>query len=276
MKLGDRDFRIKPDTGEIEPATGRTQQGRVRDDWGNWFGCDNSTLLRHYPLADHYLRRNPHVAYPSPAVNVPAGPEPTGSSRSSRRCSASSSPARPGSVTAACGLGIYRDDLLGDEFTGNAFTCEPVNLVVHRPHPQPSGSTFTGRRAADEEDSEFLASTDPWFRPVQVTTGPDGGLWVVDMYRFVIEHPRWIPPEDLAQVDHRAGARLGRIYRVRPEGQPLRPWVRLDRLDAAGLVAALDSPTAGSATWRRRCSSGGATPRRPRRWRSCSDHPPAP
>ena len=44
VALGDRDFRIKPDTGEIEPATGRTQQGRVRDDWGNWFGCDNSNL----------------------------------------------------------------------------------------------------------------------------------------------------------------------------------------------------------------------------------------
>ena len=36
----------------------------------------------------------------------------------------------PGTVTAACGLGIYRDDLLGEDFTGNAFTCEPVNLLV--------------------------------------------------------------------------------------------------------------------------------------------------
>src|SRR5207253_8238197 len=39
VPLGDRDFRIKPDAGVLEPATGRTQQGRVRDDWGNWFGC---------------------------------------------------------------------------------------------------------------------------------------------------------------------------------------------------------------------------------------------
>src|SRR5262245_10602356 len=50
LALGDRDFRIKPDTGAIEPAAGRTQQGRVRDDWGNWFGCDNSVLARHMPL----------------------------------------------------------------------------------------------------------------------------------------------------------------------------------------------------------------------------------
>ena len=49
------------------------------------------------------------------------------------------------------------------------------------------------KRPADEQTSEFLASTDNWFRPVQAVTGPDGCLWVVDMYRFVIEHPRWIP-----------------------------------------------------------------------------------
>ncbi len=48
LDLGNRDFRIKPDTGEIEPATGRTQQGLARDDRGNWFACDNSTLCRHY------------------------------------------------------------------------------------------------------------------------------------------------------------------------------------------------------------------------------------
>ncbi|HEY2251918.1 MAG TPA: neutral/alkaline non-lysosomal ceramidase N-terminal domain-containing protein, partial [Planctomycetaceae bacterium] len=73
VALGDRDFRIKPDEGIIEPATGRTQQGRVRDDWGNWFGCDNSNLCRHYPLADQYLRRNPHFAPEGLSVSVPDG-----------------------------------------------------------------------------------------------------------------------------------------------------------------------------------------------------------
>ena len=61
VDLGGRDFRIKPDTGEIEPVAGLSQQSRVRDDWGNWFGCDNSTLLWHFPLAEHYVKRNPHV-----------------------------------------------------------------------------------------------------------------------------------------------------------------------------------------------------------------------
>src|SRR5262249_55328628 len=56
-----RDFRVNPDTGAFEPASGLTQQGRTRDDWGDWFGCDNSTAAWHYPIHDHYLRRNPYV-----------------------------------------------------------------------------------------------------------------------------------------------------------------------------------------------------------------------
>jgi putative membrane-bound dehydrogenase-like protein len=239
VALGDRDFRIKPDTGELEPATGRTQQGRVRDDRGNWFGCDNSNLIRHYVLEDHYLKRNPHVAYPNTSVNVAPSWKLFPLKADAQRFALSGP---PGNVTAACGLGIYRDDLLGKEFYGNAFTCEPVNLLVTRLVLKPSGSTFRGVRAPDETESEFLASTDNWFRPVHVTTGPDGALWVADMYRYLIEHPRWIPPADLAKIDVRAGAGLGRIYRVRPADKPVRPWVRLDKLDTAGLVAALDSP----------------------------------
>ena len=238
--LGDRDFRIEPDTGEIEPASGRTQQGRVRNDWDDWFGCDNSNLCWHYAVADHYLRRNPYVAPPNPVVSVPAGPDPNRLFPARLpQLFALSGPA--GRTTAACGIGIYRDDRLGGEFTGNTFTCEPVNLLVHRLALKPSGSTFRGDRSRVDADREFLSSTDTWFRPVQATTGPDGGLWVADMYRFIIEHPRWIPPADLAKVDPRAGAGLGRIYRVRPVGDAPKAWPRLDKLDAAGLVAALDS-----------------------------------
>jgi putative membrane-bound dehydrogenase-like protein len=242
VSLGDRDFRIRPDTGELEPAAGRTQQGRVRNDWGDWFGCDNSTLCRHYPLPDHYLRRNPHVAPPPAGVLVADYPDANRLYPIHRQLQLFKLSGPPSRVTAACGLGIYRDDLLGKDCTGDAFVCEPVNLVVHRLKLSPCGSTFSGRRADDEKTSEFLASIDNWFRPVQVRTGPDGALWVVDMYRYVIEHPRWIPPEELAKVDVRAGSTMGRIYRIHPKNHPPRPLPRLDKLDTAGLVAALDSP----------------------------------
>jgi putative membrane-bound dehydrogenase-like protein len=242
VQLGDRDFRIKPDLGLLEPVTGRTQQGRARNDWDDWFGCDNSNLCRHYPLADHYLKRNPHVAVEVTAYSVLDYPDSHRLYPISRELQLFKLSGPPGYTTAACGLGIYRDDLLGKEYQGNAFVCEPVNLLVHRMVLSPKGSTFSGRRAPGEEKSEFLASTDTWFRPVRVQTGPDGALWVVDMYRYVIEHPRWIPPEDLAQLDLRAGSTMGRIYRIFPADKGPRPIPRLDKLGTAGLAAALDSP----------------------------------
>src|SRR5262249_4406636 len=103
------------------------------------------------------------------------------------------------------------------------------------------GYSFVGRRAEEEKTSEFLSSTDPWFRPVQVRTGPDGALWIVDMYRQVIEHPRWIPPDALARVDVRAGADRGRIYRVFQKAGKRQFCPRLDRADTNGLVNWLET-----------------------------------
>ena len=96
-------------------------------------------------------------------------------------------------------------------------------------------------RAPDEPDSEFLSSRDNWFRPVQARTGPDGALWVVDMYRFVIEHPRWIPPERLAKLDPRAGDDKGRIYRVVKKGEKLRSVPDLTRQSSFHLATMLDT-----------------------------------
>src|SRR5262249_53659092 len=213
-----------------------------RDDWENWFGCDNSTIAWHYPLPDHYIRRNPYVTAPSPRVSIAAGDNPNLLHPISRTLERFNQPQAANHVTSGCGLGIYRDDLLGSEYYGNAFLCEPVHNLVHRLVLEPNGLTFSGVRADDEQQSEFLASRDNWFRPVQARTGPDGALWVVDMYRFVIEHPRWIPAERLAKLDVRAGADKGRIYRIVPKGKKLRPIPDLTRVSETKLVASLDTP----------------------------------
>ena len=71
---------------------------------------------------------------------------------------------------------------------------------------------------------------------MQARTGPDGALWIVDMYRFVVEHPRWIPPERLAKLDVRAGDDKGRIYRVYPSGKKLRPIPDLTKLSTTALA----------------------------------------
>ncbi len=239
-----RDFRFKPDTGEFEPLAGVSQQGRVRNDFGEWFGQDNSTLLWHFPLPDHYARRNPHVAPPSARVVLPAaaGEDIGRVFPASHTLTRFNDPHAANRLTSACGPELYRDELLGAEFYGNAFVCEPVHNLVRRAVLVPDGISYTTQRVADEAASEFLASTDNWFRPVEVRTGPDGALWVVDMYRFVVEHPRWIPAERLKELDPRAGANMGRIWRVFPTGKMPRPIRNLTKLTPSQLVEVLDSP----------------------------------
>jgi putative membrane-bound dehydrogenase-like protein len=242
VDLRGRDFRIRPDDDMIDLQAGQTQYGRSRDDWGNWFGNSNSNPMYHYVLADHYIRRNPYVAAPDPRVNVSVTP---GASRvypTSRTLPRFNDPQAANHFTSACSAIVYRDELFGPAFANNTFVSEPVHNLIHREIMTPDGVTFTSRRAIDEQHSEFLASSDNWFRPTMIKTGPDGALWIADMYRQVIEHPEWIPKDWQKRLDLRAGHDKGRIYRVYPVGKRPRPIPRLDRLDTAGLVAALDSP----------------------------------
>jgi putative membrane-bound dehydrogenase-like protein len=238
-----RDFRIRPDQGLLDPQSGPSQYGRNRDDWDNWFGCENSEPMYQFVLADHYLRRNKHVPAMDGRVNVP---EQAGAAEvfpRSRTIARFNDLYAANRFTSANSTIVYRDDLFGPAFEGNAFISEPVHNLVHREVLRPEGLAFAGRRADDEKDSEFLASADNWFRPAMLATGPDGALWVADMYRQTIEHPEWIPLEIQKQIDLRAGSDMGRIYRVFPIGTRPRKIPRLDKMSTAELVAALDSPS---------------------------------
>ena len=244
VDVGRRDFRIAPDAGEIELLVGNSQYGRSRDDWGNWFGCNNSNPLWHYALEERYLRRNPHLMPPNAIVTVGAS---AGAARvfpSSATFARFNDPHGFNHFTSSCSPAIYRDELLGTDVAGNIFVCEPVHNLVHREQVRAVGASFVGERAAGEKESEFFASADLWSRFTAARAGPDGALYIADMYRLVIEHPQWIPAEWQKRIgDLRAGEDKGRIYRVRAKGVPLRPVPRLDRADAAGLVAALESPS---------------------------------
>lgn len=246
VDISGRDLRIRPATGELEAQTGQTQFGRFRDDWENWFGSNNSVPLRHYMLSDHYLRRNQRLK-PSSTVNEIARSDNSQVYPSSRVLShweGYKPPAQgqPHRFTSACGGAFYRDELFGPAFEDNIFICEPVHNLVHRRIVEPAGTTFTSRRADDERSAEFLASVDSWFRPTCVRTGPDGALWVADMYRLVIEHPEWIADSVEENLSLRAGHEAGRIYRVYPENRSPRAIPRLSPMSLTQLVAALDSP----------------------------------
>ena len=98
-------------------------------------------------------------------------------------------------------------------FEGAAFVAEPVHNLVHRDVVAPKGSTFVASRG--RRDMEFLASTDSWFRPVNLYVGPDAALYVIDYYRPYIEHPEW-GSSDLQKNPGvlSTGKDRGRIYRV--------------------------------------------------------------
>jgi putative membrane-bound dehydrogenase-like protein len=240
ISISGRDIRFRPETGEIETVSAQTQFGRRRDDWGNWFGNNNPTWLWHVTLPEHYLRRNPQLAVKRVRHML------ANYDNSTRVFPVSAPMVRPNQpwslnyVTSGCSPCPYRDDLFGPEFATSVFASEPVHNAVHREVLARDGSGFTSHRAAGEEQSEFLASTDNWFRPITLKTGPDGALYIADMYRFVIEHPEWISPEMQARLDLRAGADKGRIYRVVPEGKARRPIPNLAAKNTRDLVAAMD------------------------------------
>ena len=103
---------------------------------------------------------------------------------------------------------------------GIALTCDPTGNLVHaerlsesRAVSQQTALTYLPLYS-DSEQREFLASRDSWFRAVNLRTGPDGCLYIVDMHRAVIEHPNWVPSELKTRKDTRYGDDKGRIYRV--------------------------------------------------------------
>jgi mono/diheme cytochrome c family protein/glucose/arabinose dehydrogenase len=121
--------------------------------------------------------------------------------------------------TAACGPVIFNSKLFGDAYYGNAFVAEPAGNLIKRNILSNSAYTVTGKLAYS--DREFLASTDERFRPVNLSVGPDGALYIVDMYRGIIQHKTYLTPYLKGQIKARELSKpinLGRIYKVVPEG----------------------------------------------------------
>jgi putative membrane-bound dehydrogenase-like protein len=244
-KIGSRDFSFDPDTGNVRAESGPSQFGRNRDDAGHWFGTQNSRALWHYVLPDHYLKRNPHVPAPDPThlivtpLNAPVYPVSPPEKRFHSFENANH-------FTSACSGMIYRDELLWPrrENELDAFTCEPFHNLVQHNILVEDGVTWKARRSLGEEKHDFFASSDRWCRPVMTRTGPDGALWVVDMYRYMIEHPAWLPENGRAELlpHYRLGDDKGRIYRVFRADKPPRKVKPMDKLKPVELVQALDSP----------------------------------
>ncbi|MDZ4289980.1 MAG: PVC-type heme-binding CxxCH protein, partial [Prosthecobacter sp.] len=236
--LATNDFRFDPQTGEFQLEGGRSQYGKWRDDFGNWFGNNNSMWGWHYWLPLRYLEEHPKVVAKATREVMNADKQVFPISPPMRRFNWANA---TNTLTSGCSPMPYRDTLLGKDGENVLFVCEPSNNLVHREVLDYSGATITSHRHPGDEGSEFIASKDNWFRPTMARTGPDGALYVVDVYRLVLEHPEWIPAEIARNMDVRAGEDRGRIYRIRPESAPEAKPASLAEASDDALVEALKS-----------------------------------
>ncbi len=234
VHIGATDFRFRADGTAIEPVTGRSATfGHTMNDWGDRFLIDTrSPALYPLPIPYRYLARNPFLSSPKTVYNAanymrtyPASrPHPWRVERSRQpewakyytdRYGAAEAIAN-GYFTSACGPLLYRADRLPSPYRGSLFACEPSQNLVHRCLLSRSGLRFQARRARGEEKSEFLTSTDQWFRPINLATGPDGAIYIVDMYREIIEDYSAIPRYLQQQYGLIEGRDRGRIWRIVP------------------------------------------------------------
>ncbi|MCA9030716.1 MAG: neutral/alkaline non-lysosomal ceramidase N-terminal domain-containing protein [Planctomycetaceae bacterium] len=215
VNMSGRDLKVWPDIGLAEPISGRSQYGRSRDDFGNWFGNTNSEPLFHYIMEDSDLKRNPFVASPGTRLFLTEPRQAPPVYPTSRTLDRFNDLYAANRFTSACSPFVYRDSgAVNGDLYGDVFICEPVHNLVSRRKVAFPGVEPTATRAEGEAESEFLTSTDPWFRPVRLMNAPDGSILVCDIYRSVIEHPEWIPEAWQARLDLYAGNDMGRIYRV--------------------------------------------------------------
>jgi mono/diheme cytochrome c family protein/glucose/arabinose dehydrogenase len=216
-------YRLKDGKFLDQVADRRGQWGLTQDDYGRPFFNSNSDFLRANLFAESLGNRNPNFpataglgvqimkdqstwpSHPTPGVN--RGYEP-------KQLREDGSLARS---TATCGPSVYRGTLFPKEFRGNVFIPEPAGNLVKRVVLTEKKSVLTAANPA--ENSEFWTSTDERFRPVSSYTGPDGALYVVDMYRGIIQHTSFLTHYLIANIKDRnleTPHEMGRIWRVVP------------------------------------------------------------
>ena len=243
---GSFDFRATPSQG---------QWGVSADEYGRLYRNSNEDPLRTDLVPSHYATRNPNQpmlagVYERLIANVPVWP-------------ARKTPAvnrgyrdqtlRPDSTlahyTAAGTPTAYVGDRLPAELRSSVFVTEPAGNLVGRLVLEDRADGSRSARVAYDR-TEFLTSTDERFRPVNLASAPDGTMYVVDMYRGIIQHRTYITGYLEQKIRERGlenGIGMGRIYRVVHTSTARGETPRLSRKAPAELVAELSHPNG----WRR-------------------------
>lgn len=217
VKMPRQDMRFDPCTMKFEPVSGLGQFGNTINNDGVRFFSTNRNPIMMAMIPQSIVGRNPYQSIGKRHADV--GPSGGDTKVFPLVDMKSNWLAHAGTHTSACGVTAYRGDLWDTDFQNSVFVCEPIGHLVTRSiiRHQEHTPVLTAERARPKAD--FLASSDEWFRPSSLRTGPNGALYLADMYRMWVEHPKFLPPEIAAQIDWRAGEDRGRIWRIVPEHQ---------------------------------------------------------
>lgn len=231
-----------------ESTTGRGQWGISHDNFGRLYYNNNSTQLMGDHMLPNRLVRNKYFVpkkgvdeeltkdnrvYPLHRASVNRGYQEGVLNQDSLLVN----------VTAACGPLVYRGGTFPVDYDQNVFVCVPEANLIKR-----NILSFHGNRVEAEQawqGKEFLASTDEGFRPVNLSNGPDGNMYVVDMHRGVIQHYAFLSPYlKKLSAEKKLDTILdyGRILRVRNKDYKAGEITDLKKLSASKLVASLKDP----------------------------------
>lgn len=218
-----RSVRFRPDQNLLETTSSYTQFGHTFDAWGHYFLVSNANHIFQEVIAAPYLKRNPDLLVSNATQSL------SDHADAAEVFPITKNPEHQlltdvGVITSACGITRYLGGAFPAPFDSVTFVAEPVSNLVHADRIKDKGATFTASRI--HPNKEFLASADPWFRPVNMYIGPDGALYVVDYYRQIIEHPEWMGEEVVRSGKLYNGSDKGRIYRITPGDAKPATWTK--------------------------------------------------
>ena len=215
------------------------QWGLGRDDVGNIYYSTNSLPLvtqipqRYWGHVKRTTGKDPRFV---PSIGFPFDPEFLMARKLCRVGDKGPDSGQTEKFTSLCGQEIYRGDSFPKEVYGNMFFVDPTIHVVRRATiGNLNGKTILKNAYQDQKD-EFLLSPDFNFRPVSTHTGPDGCLYVVDMYRGIIQDAGWFNEQNQAysrEHGFNKHVQRGRIWRIRHKDHQPRSVPKL--LDATPL-----------------------------------------
>jgi mono/diheme cytochrome c family protein len=246
-------LRLRDGKFEVRKTLSRGQWGASQDDFGRVYRNTNSSALHVDLVPTPYYLRNPALTRtrgsyeflggPSDDLNATWPVRATPGVNRGYQAGVLRADGSLSSYTAVAAPTVYRGDRLPADLSGNVFLVEPAGNLVSRVIISDDGKTLRGKKAYDHQ--EFLASTDERFRPVYLSSAPDGTLYIVDMYRGIIQHKGFITEylrDQIVSRDLEQPPARGRIYRVVHETTKRDSRPSLTSLPAARLVEVLSHP----------------------------------